>query len=102
MSEVRVKSVPIRTFFWSAFSRIRSEYGDLRSIQENIDQEKLRIWRISRSGRSAAVTTSAPGYNYGRNSKLGIDLQFHEITLNCKSICRSVPLKFGNANCLSS
>ena len=26
-----MKSVQIRCFFWSVFSRIRSEYGDLRS-----------------------------------------------------------------------
>ena len=46
-----VKSVPIRSFFWSAFSRIRTEYGEIRSIspysvrmRENTDQKKLRIW----------------------------------------------------------
>ena len=44
-----VKSVQIRSFFWSVFSCIRTEYGDLRSkspysvqIQENSDQKKLR------------------------------------------------------------
>ena len=48
-----VKSVQIRSFFWSAFSRIWTEYGDLRSkspysvqIRENKDQKKLRIWTI--------------------------------------------------------
>ena len=40
-------------FFWSVFSCIWIEHGDLRSksqysvqIQENTDQEKLRIWTL--------------------------------------------------------
>ena len=48
-----VKSVQIRSFFWSVFSCIRTKYGDLRSkspysvrIQENTDQKKLRIWTL--------------------------------------------------------
>ena len=48
-----MKSVQIRSFYWSAFSRIRTEYGDLRSkysysvqMRENTDQKKLRIWTI--------------------------------------------------------
>ena len=48
-----VKSVHIRSFFWSVFSRIRNEYGDIRNISpysvrawENTDQEKLRIWTL--------------------------------------------------------
>ena len=42
----RVKSIQIRSYFWSVFSCIRSEYGDLRSkspysvrIQEYTDQK---------------------------------------------------------------
>ena len=48
-----VKSVQIRSFFWSVFSCIRTEYGDLRckspysvQIQKNTDQKKLRIWTL--------------------------------------------------------
>ena len=46
-----MKSVQIRSFFWSVFSCIRIEYGDLQSpysdrIQENTDQKKLRIWTL--------------------------------------------------------
>ena len=42
------KSVQIRNFFWSSYSCIRTEYGDLLSlystqIQENTDQRKLHI-----------------------------------------------------------
>ena len=47
------KSVQIQSFFWSVFSRIRTEYRDLRSkspysvrVRENTDQEKLRIWTL--------------------------------------------------------
>ena len=48
-----VKSVQMRSFFWSLFSRIWTEYGDLRSIslysarmREYRDQKKLRIWAL--------------------------------------------------------
>ena len=48
-----VKSVQIRSFFWSVFSRIRTEYGEIRTIspyllrmRENTDQKTLRIWTI--------------------------------------------------------
>ena len=54
-----MKSVQIRSFFWSVFYRIWTEYGDTRSIspysvqmRENTDQKKLRIrafftlWRL--------------------------------------------------------
>ena len=41
-----VKSVQIRSYFWSEFSRIRTEYGEIRSIspylvlmRENTDQK---------------------------------------------------------------
>ena len=46
-----VKSVQTRSFFWSLFSCIRTEYGYLLrkssylvSIQEKTNQRKLRIW----------------------------------------------------------
>ena len=49
----RVKSVQIRSFFWSVFSRIWTEYRDLLSIspysvplRENTDQKKLHIWTL--------------------------------------------------------
>ena len=48
-----VKCVQIRSFFWTVFSRIRTEYGEIRSIspysvqmRENTDQKKLRIWTL--------------------------------------------------------
>ena len=48
-----VKSVQIPIIFWSVFSRIRTEYGDLLRkssysvrIRENTDQKKLRIWTL--------------------------------------------------------
>ena len=48
-----VKSVQIRSFLWSIFSCIPTEYGDLQSkspysvrIQENMDLKKLRIWTL--------------------------------------------------------
>ena len=48
-----VKSVHIRSFFWSVFSRIQTEYTEIQSIppfsvrmRENTDQKKLRIWTL--------------------------------------------------------
>ena len=46
-----VKSVQIRSFLWSLFSRIWTEYEEIRSIspysvriRKTADQKKLRIW----------------------------------------------------------
>ena len=60
-----VKSVPIRSFFWSVFSRIRTEYGEIRSIspysvqmRENTDQKNSVFGHFSRivnNGRSSYV-----------------------------------------------
>ena len=48
-----MKNVQIRSFFWSIFSFIRTEYGEVRSIflysvqmQGNTEQKKLRIWSL--------------------------------------------------------
>ena len=48
-----VKSAQIRSFFWSVFSRIRTEYGEILRISpysvrmwENTDQKKLGIWTL--------------------------------------------------------
>ena len=48
-----MKSVQIRSFVWSVFSYIQTEYGELLrkspysvQIQENTDQKKLRIWTL--------------------------------------------------------
>ena len=43
----------IRSFFWSVFSRIGTEYGEILRISpysgrmlENADQKRLRIWTL--------------------------------------------------------
>ena len=41
-----VKSVQMRSFFWSVFSRIRTEYGEILQMRQNTDQKKLRIWTL--------------------------------------------------------
>ena len=47
-----MKSVQIRSFFWSVFSRIGTEYGEMSispysvRMRGNIDQKKLRIWTL--------------------------------------------------------
>ena len=51
--EQYVKRAQIRSFFWSVFSCIQNEFGDLLRksaysvrIQENTNQKKLRIWTL--------------------------------------------------------
>ena len=48
-----MKSVQIRSFFWSVFSRIRTEYEEIlrisqysARIRKSTDQKKLRIWTL--------------------------------------------------------
>ena len=50
---LREKCPNLRSFFWPVFSRIRTEYGKIRSIspysvrmRENTDQKRLRIWTL--------------------------------------------------------
>ena len=57
-----VESVQILSFFWSLFSRIRTEYGKMLRIsqysvqmQENTDQKKLRIWTLFTRWTSVSV-----------------------------------------------
>ena len=53
ISKHSVKCVQIKSFFWSVFSRIRTVYGEIRSVspysvqmRENTDQKKLCIWTL--------------------------------------------------------
>ena len=53
-----VKNVQIRSFFWSVFSRISTEYGEILRISpysvrmpENTNQKKLRIWTLYKEGQ---------------------------------------------------
>ena len=48
-----MKSVQLRSFFWSVFSRIWTQYGEILRIslysvrmRENMDQKKLRVWTL--------------------------------------------------------
>ena len=50
------KMCPYSEIFWSVFSRIRTEYGEIRSTspysvwrRENTHQKKLPIWHFSRN-----------------------------------------------------
>ena len=58
-----VKSVQIRSFSWSVFSRIRTEYWEILGIspyslrmRENMDQKELRIWTLFRQFLLRIVT----------------------------------------------
>ena len=43
------KSVQIRIYFWSVFSRIRTEYGEILRIWKNTDQKNSEQSHFSRS-----------------------------------------------------
>ena len=67
------ENCPNTEFFWSVFSCILTEYGDLRGkspysvrIQENTDHKKLRIWTLH-----AVMFTSVISKSIGINC-LGI------------------------------
>ena len=69
-----VKSIEIRSFFWSVFSCNRTEYGDLRSkspysvrIHENTDQKNLRIWTLFTRWWTAII---GDDWNISLNSRL--------------------------------
>ena len=60
-----MKCVQIRSFFWPVFSRIWTEYGEIRSIspysvrmRENMDQKKLRIWTALEGSDDTIITNS--------------------------------------------
>ena len=73
-----VKSVQMRSFFWSVFSCMHTEYADLPSkslysvwIQENTDQKKLRITVL----QSLSILIRVPNNCTVKNSN-EINLQF--------------------------
>ena len=55
-----VESVQIRSFFWSAFSRIRAEYGEIRSISVIRTRKNSVFWHFSCSdGFKSRITAMA-------------------------------------------
>ena len=80
-----MKSVQIRSFFWSVFSCIRTEYEDLRRksrlsvrIQENMNQKKLRIWTLFMQGVSWQIC-QAPVNKASRNLVILCARSMHRI-----------------------
>ena len=74
-----VKSIQVRSFFWSIFSRMRTKYGDILrispysvQIRENKDQKKLRIWTLF---RQCVWTLKIGFFNYADDTN----------TCNCKN-----------------
>ena len=50
-----VKSVQIRSYFWSVFSCIRTEYGDLLNLRIQSEYRKIRTRNNSVFGRFHVV-----------------------------------------------
>ena len=92
-----VKSVQIRSYFWSVFSGIWTEYGDIRirspysvRMRENTDQKQLVFWHFSWSAllclinpnfiqknqKKAMSQSWESGVRYGRtNGRTKLSLQ---------------------------
>ena len=79
-----VKSIQIRSIFWSVFSYIQTEYRDLCrkfsnwvQIQENTDQKKLRIWTFfTQCGfafRLSVKGLQLPKYNKDNHNPIFLD-----------------------------
>ena len=78
-----VKSVQLRSYFWSVFSCIPTEYGDLLCkspysvrIQENTDQRKPRIRTIFTQCRQKFSGSKLPVYVVYRLLLLGTTYYF--------------------------
>ena len=66
-----IKSVQIGSFFWSVFSRIRTEYGDLRTrspysvrMRENTDQKLSRYLDTFHAVSIIFITLQTFSLNY--------------------------------------
>ena len=64
----RRKKCPYSELFWSSFSRIRTEYGEIRSIspysvrmRENVDKNNSECRHFSRSGASVNFSFRVDG-----------------------------------------
>ena len=83
-----MKSIQIRSYFWSVFSHIRTEYGEIRRIspysvrmRENTDQKQLLIWtlftqliyKVKLSGISGSLLKLIQNY---------LDNRFQRVLLN--------------------
>ena len=88
----------LRSFFWSIFSYIWTEYGDLLRhspysvrIQENTDQKKLRIWTLFTSSRLEVFC-----------KKVFLKISINSLETTCAEVCflksrlwpRCFPLNF--------
>ena len=70
------KKCPYSELFWSAFSNIRIEYGEIRSIslysvqmRENPDQNNSEYSHFSRSDIDTCLQISKKKKNYQKNKK---------------------------------
>ena len=85
------KKCPYSEFFWSVFSRIQTEYGEIRSIspysvrvRENTDQKNSEYGHFSRSAYQRAVQNISQYLQI--NIYAGVSLS----GLSFRSIIRSV------------
>ena len=90
-----VKCVQIRTFFWSVYSRIPTEYGEIRSIYRDIQSEYGKIQtrknsvfgHFSRSDRQELLCKKGayknfPEFTGGVSSGTGVSCEFCDILKN--------------------
>ena len=73
-TERYLKSVQIRSLFWSVFSCIRTEYGEIFEKYPNTDQKKLCIWTLFTQWILSKTDNPHDNYTVSimRNSYVGI------------------------------
>ena len=79
LSAYCVKSVQTRSFFWSVFSCIWTEYGDIlgklsysAQIQENTDQKNLCIWTLFTQWQSRRVLKTRCKVTVEKSSRINL------------------------------
>ena len=70
-----VKSVRIQSYFWSVFSCIRTEYGDLRRFQS--EYRKIRTRKTPYLNNFHAVSTSRLRLNFGLCLWLNFSISYY-------------------------
>ena len=95
-----MKSVQIRSFFWSAFSYIWTEYRKSPysvQIQENTDHKKLRIWTLFTHWILKSTFELATKVNENiYSTPFLFSLKVHLISLFCT--IQNVTIKFNKYN----
>ena len=101
-----VISVQIRSFFWSAFSRIWTEYREIRSISpysvrmpentENTDQKELRNWTLFTKWRLLRISLDKCYRLLHEQFKLHFSVSMRKASYHCFFQRKFLPQKLSS------